>query len=444
MNIILLSGGSGKRLWPLSNEVRSKQFLKIFKTVDGNNESMLQRMCHRIYSVDEKANIVITTSEKQETLVHEQLGDLFDVSIEPCRRNTFPAIVLATAYLHDVKKVDKKEALIVCPVDSSVGDDYYSVLKKMYEHVKKDEANLVLMGIEPTYPSEKYGYIIPKSKDNVSRVEMFKEKPDKRMAEKYIEEGALWNGGIFAFQIEYILDIAEKQWGISNYRDILEKYNTFNSVSFDYAVVEKEPKIDVIRYNGKWKDLGTWNTLTEEMSENVAGNAIAVDCNKTHIINELHIPLFTMGVSDLAIVATPDGILVTDKKCSDKIGDYVVEQRPMYEKRIWGEYKVIDYRSEEDGNNYLTKQLIITPGQHISYQCHSNRAEMWTITEGEGKLIIDGEVKQVQRGDFIHIAPKVKHAILACTKLHIIEVQVGDYLSEEDIQRFELDWSRIQ
>lgn len=442
MNIILLSGGSGKRLWPLSNEVRSKQFLKIFKRQDGSHESMVQRMYRMICEVDQNATITIATSENQVTSLKAQLGDKVGISIEPCRRDTFPAIALATAYLHDVKRVSEDEAVVVCPVDPYVENPYFQMLEKLHKQAEKGEANLCLIGIEPTYPSEKYGYIIPKSSDSLSEVETFKEKPDVPTAERYITQGALWNAGVFAYNLRYVLDIAQNVFGTSSYQELFDNYPNLTKISFDYAVVEKEPKIQVLRFAGAWKDLGTWNTLTEAMSDGVAGNAVAAHCENTHVINELQIPLVALGVKNVAIAATPDGILVTDKGSSDKLKDYVTDQRPMYEKRVWGEYQVLDYRIHNDGVNYLTKHLIITPGQHISYQRHAHRTEMWTFVDGTGKLILDGVVTDVKRGDTAYIRPGMKHAIKSDTELHIIEVQIGDELSEEDIERLDWDWEQ--
>ena len=441
MNIILLSGGSGKRLWPLSNDSRSKQFLKIFKKVDGTYESMLQRMCRMISEVYPNATKTIATSQKQVALIKEQLGNNINISIEPERKDTFPAIVLATAYLHDRIGITENDTAIICPVDPYVEIDYFYMLEKLQKQALKNEANLVLMGINPTYPSEKYGYIIPRSQDTVSFVDTFKEKPDSVTAEKYISNGGLWNAGVFAYKLKYVLDAARKEFGTSNYEDLFANYSGLKKISFDYAVVEKEAKIQVIRFSGKWKDLGTWNTLTEAMSDEVAGKVIAPLCEDTHVINELQIPIIAFGVKNLAIAATPDGILVTDKDSSDKIKDYVPAQRPMYEKRIWGEYKVLDYRLQNDGQNFLTKHLIIKQGQQISYQKHYHRTEIWTFVEGIGKLILDDDVTIVSRGAVAYIKPGMKHAIQAETELHLIEVQIGDELTEDDIKRLYWNWN---
>ena len=205
MNIVLLSGGSGKRLWPLSNDSRSKQFIKIFKTEDDGYESMVQRVYRQIKSVDGEAVVTIATSKSQVSAIHNQLGENVGVSVEPCRRDTFPAIALAAAYLHDVQGVAEEEAVIVCPVDPYVEEDYFEALQRLGSRAGASEANLVLMGIEPTYPSAKYGYIIPVCNEEISKVSVFKEKPTEEIAREYIAEGALWNGGVFAFRLGYVL-----------------------------------------------------------------------------------------------------------------------------------------------------------------------------------------------------------------------------------------------
>lgn len=437
MNVILLSGGSGKRLWPLSNDVRSKQFLKIFTKDDGTRESMAQRMYRMIKEVDSEASITIATSENQIPQILAQLGDSVGISVEPCRRDTFPAIALAATYLKQ-KGVKSDESIIVCPVDPYVNEDYFECLKKLSDEAGK--ANLTLMGIEPTYPSEKYGYIIPKTKEDVSAVKEFKEKPSEEIAKKYIAEGALWNGGVFAFKLSYLLNITLLLFGTDDYNLLFQKYDKLQKISFDYAVVEKEKSINVVRFKGEWKDLGTWNTLSESMIEPVSGNAVADGCSNTHVINELSIPLVALGIDNAVISATPDGILVTDKEMSTRLKDLVPSQRPMYERRCWGEYKVLDYKVHRNGNNSLVKELIISPGQHISYQKHRFRTEIWTFTEGIGELILDGVAKEVHSGEIAVIYPEMKHAIKGITELHIIEVQIGEELTEEDIERLEWDW----
>ncbi len=441
MNVVLLSGGSGKRLWPLSNDVRSKQFLKIF-TVPGaeHKESMAQRMYRMIKEANPDSTVTIATSASQIPQIRTQLGEDVGISVEPCRRDTFPAIALACSYLHDVKHIDETEPVVVCPVDPYVEEDYFRCLKEMCENVSA--ANITLMGIEPTYPSAKYGYIIPESGEQISAVKSFKEKPDEAEAEKLITSGALWNGGVFAFRLSYILEKSRELTGTSDHEELLQKYRTLENISFDYAVAEKESSISVIRFSGSWKDLGTWNTLTEAMEETASGKVNIDKCTNTHVVNELELPMVVLGIDNAVIAATPDGILVTDKHQSSYLKDYVGDSRPMYERRHWGEYRVLDYKLHKDEKNSLVKELVISAGQHLSYQRHKKRTEVWTFTEGRGIFVLDDKKREVSVGDTVVIRPGEKHAVKAVgADLHIIEVQIGSELVEEDIERFaDFNW----
>lgn len=292
MNLVLLSGGSGQRLWPLSNDIRSKQFIKIFHREDGELESMIQRVYRQIKTVDTDATVTIATSKSQVSAIRNQLGEEVGISVEPCRRDTSPAIALAAAYLKDVQGVGEEESVVVCPVDPYVENDYFEALKALGDRAAVSSANLVLMGIEPTYPSEKYGYIIPIGKERVSKVSMFKEKPTQEVAKDYIAKGALWNGGVFAFKLGYVLNRAHELIDFVDYEDLFNKYDTLNKISFDYAVVEHEPEIEVMRFAGTWKDLGTWNTLTEAMDSHAVGEALFNEkCENVHVVNELDVPM---------------------------------------------------------------------------------------------------------------------------------------------------------
>ena len=438
MNIILLSGGSGKRLWPLSNDIRSKQFIKIFKTEDGNYESMVQRVYRQIKKIDTEAEVTIATSKTQVSSIYNQLGENVGISIEPCRRDTFPAIALATAYLADVRKVDLEEPVIVCPVDPYVEDDYFEALKLLGEQAAKGEANLVLMGIEPTYPSEKYGYIIPESKDNVSGVSTFKEKPDVKTAESYISQGALWNGGVFAYKLKYVLNKAHELIEFTDYEDLFSKYDTLTKISFDYAVVEKEDKIQVMRFSGEWKDLGTWNTLTEAMEENSVGDAVMNDkCDNVHIINELNVPILAMGLHDVVISASPEGILVSDKEQSSYIKPYVddIDRQIMFAEKSWGSFRVLDIEAE-----CLTIKVTLNAGHSMNYHSHKNRDEVWVVISGEGRTVVDGMEQEVSVGDVITMQAGCRHTIIAKTELKLIEVQLGKEISVNDKQKYSLEY----
>lgn len=437
MHFILLSGGSGKRLWPLSNDIRSKQFIKIFRREDGEYESMVQRVYRQIREVDPTATVTIATSKTQVSAIRNQLGDDVGVCVEPARRDTFPAIALATAYLHDVKGVDENEAVVVCPVDPYVELSYFKTLSAMHRLAEQGEANLVLMGIEPTYPSEKYGYIIPKCKDAVSRVDCFKEKPDAATAAAYIEQGALWNGGVFAFKLKHILNTAHQLIDFNGYSDLLAQYETVTKISFDYAVVEKETDIAVLRYNGQWADLGTWNTLTEAMEENTVGDVRMNDqCENVHVLNDLNVPVLCMGLKNVIVSASPEGILVSDKEQSSYIKPFVddIHQQIMFAEKSWGSFNVLDVERDS-----LTIKISLLPGHRLHYHSHEHRDETWTVVSGEGTAVVDDAEIALRAGIMVRLPAGCRHTVIARTEMTLIEVQIGEDISAADKQKYSLE-----
>lgn len=435
MNIVLLSGGSGQRLWPLSNDIRSKQFIKIFHGEDGGLESMVQRVYRQIRLIDPDANVTIATSKSQVSAIHNQLGDYVGISVEPCRRDTFPAIALASAYLKDVKHVAPDEAIVICPVDPYVDNDYFEALSQLQKRAAVSEANLVLMGIEPTYPSEKYGYIIPVSRDEVSPVSMFKEKPTEEAARSYMAQGALWNGGVFAFRLGYVLERAHQLIEFTDYQDLFDKYETLKKISFDYAVVEHEEKIEVMRFSGMWKDLGTWNTLTEAMDSRSVGQALFSEtCQNVHVVNELNLPVLCMGLKDVVVSASPDGILVSDKKQSSYIKPLVntLDHRVMFAEKSWGSFRVLDVEKES-----LTIKVTLNPNHRMNYHSHEYRDEVWTVISGTGRVILDEKEQKVKPGDVIEMKAGCRHTIIADTELKVIEVQLGKDINVLDKIKYE-------
>ncbi|MBE5844657.1 MAG: cupin domain-containing protein [Butyrivibrio sp.] len=438
MNVILLSGGSGQRLWPLSNDIRSKQFIKIFKKENGEYESMVQRVYRQIKAIDPNANVTIATSKTQVSAINNQLGTDVGISIEPCRRDTFPAIALASAYLVDVQGVDINDPVVVCPVDPYVDEEYFKALNKLFELAAEGKANLNLMGIDPTYPSEKYGYIIPEDKADVSKVVAFKEKPDVETAKDYISKGALWNGGIFAYKLSYLLDKAHELIDFTDYKDLFNKYETLTKISFDYAVVEKEDSINVMRFGGLWKDLGTWNTLTEAMEENVIGEALLNEnCDDVHIINDMNLPVIAMGIKNAVIAVSPEGILVSDKEQSSYIKPFVekIEQPIMFAEKSWGSYRVIDVEKDS-----MTIKVTLNPGHSMNYHSHERRDEVWTVVRGSGRTVVDGFERSVHVGDIIAMKAGEKHTVVnnSDTELQLIEIQMGTDITVEDKQKFDL------
>lgn len=434
MHIILLSGGSGKRLWPLSNDVRSKQFIKLFKNENGKYESMVQRVYRQIQTVNSDMEVTIATSKSQVSAIRNQLGNKVSICLEPCRRDTFPAIALAAAYLKDVQGLSEEDCVAVCPVDPYVDNTYYQTVQKLEEVVNEGQSNLVLMGIEPTVPSEKYGYIIPVDKNEISRVAKFTEKPDTVTAKEYIKQGALWNAGMFAFKLGYLLNKAHELIDFVDYADLFKKYDTLTKISFDYAVVEKEPNIQVLRYAGQWKDVGTWNMMAEVMADKTKGDVILDDtCKDTNVVNELNIPILCMGCEDMVVAASEDGILVSTKERSGYMKPYVekIDNPSMFAEKSWGTFTVIDNQE-----NSKTIKIEMKPNAEMSYHSHSYRSEIWNIVSGTGKVCINGESKTVKAGDVVQIPVDTRHSIKANEKMEIIEIQLGDTIESGDKSKY--------
>lgn len=445
IHLILLSGGSGSRLWPLSNSARSKQFLKVLRDDNGDPQSMVQRVFEQVNRVAGDIDITIATCANQESSIRSQLNGGYSLVLEPERRDTAPAIMLASAFLAYEKNANPADPIVVMPIDSYADQSYYDKIVDLAE-AASCHGGVALLGVRPTYPSEKYGYIIPDCElesGGTLRVREFKEKPAEELAKRYIEMGALWNCGVFAFQLQFALTIISNYIQSTCYSYIKDHYSRFPKNSFDYEILEKTDDICVLPYQGKWKDLGTWNTLTEEMKHPMQGRVVAANTNNVHVINETGLPMVVSGLNDAVVVATHDGILACSKSASTGIKqlvDEISESRPMYEKRRWGEYRVLDSRAYDNGRHALTKELVIAPGKQLSYQRHVHRSEVWTITSGKGEVVIDGKTRSVKAGTVIDIQPLQLHAIRATNELHIIEVQLGYPLIEEDIERFGNYW----
>ena len=529
MQLILLSGGSGKRLWPLSNNARSKQFLPLLEKTEGTSddatatkgqngtqngtqgstmESMVQRVVRQIRDAHLTDDITLATNASQLDIITNQLGDTVSVVTEPERRDTFPAIALAASYLSLSKGCKDDEVVIIMPCDPYTEAGYFETIRKMAQCVEADVADLVLMGIKPTYPSAKYGYVVPEANDNdgstsspqvndddgslrpfdqlrageaqgklsspqvnenFQRVSRFTEKPDVPTAEQLLKQGAYWNGGVFAFRLGYMMNIVGRYLPIANanakscadasdsrfaqdraqgalirdFETLRSRYSEFPKISFDYEVAEKAKSVAVVPFEGEWKDLGTWNTLTDELRQHAIGNAHLGPKNvNTHVINELSTPIFVDGLKDAVVAASPDGILVCAKSETENIKKYVdgLTPRPMYEERRWGTYRVIDSTTYTDGCKSLTKSITLRSGKNISYQIHAHRDEVWTFVDGEGLLLLDDRLIPVSRGYVANIKRGQKHAVKALTDLTFIEVQSGEELIEEDITRLQLEW----
>ena len=426
MHIVILSGGSGKRLWPLSNEVRSKQFIKAFSGPDGELESMVQRVYRELKKHIPDADITITTSVNQASQLKNQLGSDVDICVEPVRRDTFPAVALASLYLKDILNAGSEETVVVCPVDPYADEGYFKTVREIGNRVAEGNNNLVLMGIRPTYPSEKYGYITVDGR----KVTGFKEKPDLDTARKLLTEGALWNGGIFGFRLGYMLDKVKSEPGFCSYSALKQSYDSLKSVSFDYVVSEKETDIACVTYEGEWKDLGTWNMFTEVMAQTTLGKVKTDDtCVNTHVINELDIPILVMGLKDTVVAASADGILIADKGRSSHMKPFVEEytEPVRFAEKSWGSYRVLDIEEES-----MTVKVTLMPGHSMNYHSHERRDERWNVISGTGTAIVDGTERKVAAGDMIWLPKGSKHTVKAETTLIIMEIQYGTDIDVSD------------
>ncbi|MCQ2144517.1 MAG: cupin domain-containing protein [Bacteroidales bacterium] len=449
MQLVLLSGGSGSLLWPLSNNARSKQFLPLLEKEDGTMESMIQRVVRQAREADLSEDITIASDKSCLDIITNQLGDSVTAVAEPERRKTFPAAALAASYLKLEKGCTDDEIVVLMPCDPYTDTGYFETVKKMVETVDAGAADIVLMGIPPASPSEEFGYVKPAA-DNGTQgyrlVESFIEKPDRQLAKELIKIGAYWNGGVFAFRLGYLLEIVGRYLPVEgSIETIRSRYSELPKISFDCEVVEKAKSVAVVPFEGEWKDLGDWATLCGKIRKNTIGNAVmGPHCENTHVINELQNPIYVDGLKDIVVAACPDGILVCSKEHSGEIKNSVTNltPRPMYEERRWGTYRVLDDSYYADGRHALTKTITLKPGRNISYQIHHHRSETWTFVEGKGIFVLDGTEIYVQAGETVVIPVEHWHAIKALTELTFIEVQSGNPLIEEDIERTTWEWSK--
>ncbi|MCI8510947.1 MAG: cupin domain-containing protein [Lachnospiraceae bacterium] len=435
MQIILLSGTSGNQLWPLTNDLRSSQFIKILKTENDTYESIFQRTCRQIRKADADAQITVASTKTQASVIQNQMGTKVNICLEPERKSMFSVIALAAAYLRDLQQVPDTEVVAVCPVDVYAGDEYFAAIRQMADIVENGRAKLALLGVVPADANEKYGYIIPETRERISRVRSFEEKPKAAKAEAYLKNGALWNSGVFAFRLGYVLDKAREWIGFTDYEDLYDRYAGLSSVSFDRAVAEKEPDMRVIRYEGLWKDISTWQALSAEMTETSIGHAICdSSCEAVHVINELNVPILCMGLKNLVISASAEGILVSDSGKSTEIAPFVeqMEQRVMFAEKSWGEFRVLDV-----GDSSMTVKATLNPGYRMNYHSHDYRDEVWTVISGTGRTVVDGMEELVGPGDVITMEAGCKHMVIADTKLELIEVQLGKEIDVHDKHKYE-------
>ena len=431
--VVLLSGGSGTRLWPLSNASRSKQFLKVLRDEHGKPESMVQRTFRLIREQVPDACITVATSAPQVEFLSMQLGEDYAVSVEPTRRDTAPAILLAASQLASVQHADPSATVVVMPIDTFADPHYYASISQLDAVVQSDAARLVLLGVAPTRPSGKYGYIVPAehTDGDAVRVSRFVEKPKRDLAISLLAKGALWNCGVFAMRLSYLLELVRGYTTIDTYDELRKHYDVLPKTSFDYAVVEHAESVAVIPYRGAWEDLGTWNALAEHLAESTS-DGVWVDeesVHNVHAINETDLPMVVAGLSDATVVATPDGILVTNNEESSRIKALVERaayEEPHHECHSWGDCIVLGDASDAHGVHATMRQLTIREGHDLPQTELHEGMIVWTVLYGSGTATVDGRTVELVKGESLQIRSGQTYTLRARVQMCVTEHLIYD------------------
>ena len=451
---LILAGGSGSRLWPLSRELYPKQLLNI-----QNTESLLQATFDRLKECIEPENIVSLTGVKHYSNVRYQLSAITEnpvVLSEPISKNTAPAIVLGTKYVMENAKSDP--VILVVPSDHMIKD-----IKGFAETIKEGEklaleGKIVTFGIKPTYPETGYGYIN-------SKTNKFVEKPNEELVKKYLEDGNYyWNGGIFMFKASVLMEEAAKcapeiyeklkNFDFSSSDEIpFTEYDKMPNISIDYAVMEKSDKVAMVVLKSDWNDLGSWKSIYDVSKKDKDGNVkighVLDEGSKNSFVYSSSKLVATIGLEEIILVETEDAVLACKADKSQdvkKIFDTLKKQndnthlvhKTVY--RPWGYYTVLG-----QGKGFLTKMIQVNPAQKLSVQSHNHRSEHWVVLEGTAKVLLEGKEYILSPGHSVDIPVKAIHSLQNPYEevLKIIEVQKGDLLIEEDIVRYEDMYGRV-
>ena len=470
---VILCGGFGSRLWPLSRKSFPKQYLKLSHEGD---YSLLQQTLKRLEGLSALCNPIIICNEEQRFIVAEQLREINikpnSIILEPFGRNTAPAIAIAS-----IKAIDEFDdpILLILSADHEILD-----IKKFHEGInigieEAQKNKLITFGIVPTYPETGFGYI--KAKDDIynsnlrsSEIEKFYEKPKLESAEEFVEDKRFfWNSGMFIFNAKTIYkelnkfnqnlvqicneSFDKKQKDMDFQRLKKESFNLCPSISIDNAVMEMTNIGAVIPLDIGWSDIGSWYSIwgkskKDDKGNVIVGNVIAKDIKNSYIRSESRL-IVSLGIEDLIIVETNDALLVTDKSKTQQIKDIVIEldkgnfkEAETHSKvfRPWG-----NYLSIEDGEKWKIKKIEVNPGDSLSLQKHQHRSEHWVVVKGTAKVQIEDRIFLLSENQSTYIPKGEKHRLSNPSKfpLIIIEVQSGSYLGEDDIIRFEDNYGRL-
>lgn len=395
---------------------------------------MLERVCRQLGQQGLGNTALFVTHQDQAGLTRRYTKDCYPIIAETHKRGTFTAIALAAVYLHSIKKVNPNEIICAAPADMYADDDFFRLFNQLPSILNKSQASIALLGTRPAYPSDQYGYILPENSvsSNYSSVIRFEEKPDTTRAAELIYNHALWNCGVFGFSLGYMLSYL-KQMGLpTDYNEFSALYPTLPVRSFDKEVVEKNQHTIVLKHEGTWRDLGSWESLTELLPTKVIGKGgISGESEHTHLINELNVPLYVINVPDIVAIASADGILVADKKQAHRIKEIVgldavgASNHIKYVETAWGSYCVLDKHVSERRTVETLKYSLLP--NHIVNEIYSKPCKkIWTIVSGYGDVMMNDSVYKAQVGEVFTISKDDKHSIKAHSAMEWIELRITE------------------